>query len=174
MGRPPNSFPMPTVALVNGHAFAGGFMTAMYHDYRVMNPTRGFCCLNELEFGAPLKPPMTSIFRQKASPAAYRAIVLEAKRLSGPDALAQHLVDALGGLDAVLELVAARKLVDKGKTGVYGLLRREMYRETIGYLESHDAEEERHEGIVEAERRRVEQGKATVHDSAYATEKSKL
>lgn len=51
------TYPMPTVALMPGHAFAAGLMTAMYHDYRVFNPSRGFLCLNELEFGAPLKPP---------------------------------------------------------------------------------------------------------------------
>lgn len=49
------TYPMPTIALMNGHAFAGGLMLAMYHDYRVFNPARGFLCLNELDFGYPLK-----------------------------------------------------------------------------------------------------------------------
>jgi enoyl-CoA hydratase/carnithine racemase len=44
------TYPMPTVALLNGHAFAGGLMTAMMHDYRIMNPHKGFVCLNELDF----------------------------------------------------------------------------------------------------------------------------
>ena len=48
---------MPTIALMNGHAFAAGLMLAMFHDYRVMNPHRGFVCLNELEFGAHLPAP---------------------------------------------------------------------------------------------------------------------
>ena len=33
---------MPTIALLNGHAFAGGLMLAMHHDYRIMNPSKGF------------------------------------------------------------------------------------------------------------------------------------
>ena len=28
-------FPVPTIALVTGHAFAGGCMFALAHDYRV-------------------------------------------------------------------------------------------------------------------------------------------
>ena len=74
------TYPMPTVALVNGHAFAGALMTAMMHDYRIMNPSRGYLCLNEVELGVPLRPPMSSIFRQKTSPTTYRKLVLEAAR----------------------------------------------------------------------------------------------
>jgi enoyl-CoA hydratase/carnithine racemase len=75
------TYPMPTVALLNGHAFAGAFMVAMMHDYRIMNPHRGYLCLNELELGVPLRAPMTSIFREKVAPATYRKLVLEAARL---------------------------------------------------------------------------------------------
>src|ERR1700712_3122492 len=82
-----NRYPMPTIALLNGHAFAGGCMLAMYHDYRIFNPTRGFLCLNELDLGVPLKPAMSSIFREKLSPQTYQAMVLEAKRFNGPTAL---------------------------------------------------------------------------------------
>ncbi|KAL1877538.1 hypothetical protein VTK73DRAFT_8596 [Phialemonium thermophilum] len=131
------TYPMPTIALINGHAFAGGLMLAMHHDYRVMNPKRGFACLNELEFGAPLKPAMSGIFRVKLrDPAAYRSLVLEAHRFPGPEARDAGLVDALGETvgDVMEALVRPRRLVEKGQTGVYGLLKAEMYRECIGYL----------------------------------------
>jgi len=71
---------MPTIALLNGHAFAGALMVAMMHDYRIMNPHRGYVCLNEVELGVPLRPPMSSVFRQKVTPQTYRTLVLEAKR----------------------------------------------------------------------------------------------
>ncbi len=74
------TYPMPTIALVNGHAFAGGFMVAMMQDYRVMNPHKGYLCLNELELGVPLRPPMLSIFRAKVSAATLRKMLLEAHR----------------------------------------------------------------------------------------------
>lgn len=71
---------MPTIALVNGHAFAGGFMVAMMHDYRCMNPHKGYLCLNELELGAPLGQPMLSVFREKISHGTIRRMILEAHR----------------------------------------------------------------------------------------------
>jgi len=40
------TFPIPTVAALNGHAFAGGCLLAMAHDYRVMQTGKGFLCMN--------------------------------------------------------------------------------------------------------------------------------
>lgn len=74
------TYGMPTVALMNGHAFAGGLMLGMMHDYRVMNPHKGYLCLNEVELGAPLRPPMTAVFRMKLSGGTLRKLVLEAYR----------------------------------------------------------------------------------------------
>lgn len=164
---------MPTVAWMNGHAFAGGLMLAMHHDYRVMSADRGFCCLNELEFGAPLKPQMSAIFRVKVpSPHVYREMVLEARRYGGRDALAAGLVDAVttttsGGGDGgawpdVLALVEARKLTGKGKTGVYGLLKMEMYRECLDLLENGPREDRKDEAWFKAEDERCEKGRREV------------
>lgn len=141
-------------------------MLAMHHDYRVMSPARGFACLNELDFGAPLKPAMSAIFRAKLAAPAYRDLVLEARRFGGPEALERGIVDAVGGLeDGVLEgLVGPRGLVGKGRSGVYGVLKAEMYRECIGYLteEGHEREEERDRRGAEEEEVRREGGRRRV------------
>jgi len=156
------TYPMPTIALLNGHAFAGGLMLAMHHDYRVMNPSRGFVCVNELDFGVPLKPAMSSIFRIKTSPATYRSLVLEAHRFDGKAALAAGIVDGLGGLDEALGLVAARKLTEKGKTGIYGLMKAEMYQESVNMLseDGHVREEGRVLRMLEADEKRRGEGKS--------------
>ena len=142
-------------------------MLAMHHDYRVMNPSRGFACINELDFGVPLKPAMSGIFRAKLAPQVYRNLVLEAHRFSGPAALQAGMVDGLGGWEEVVQLVGERKLTEKGKTGIYGIMKREMYREQLGYLspEGHARSEEREmeeAGGVEDERR--EEGERRVKE----------
>ena len=155
---------MPTVALINGHAFAGGIMTAMMHDYRLMNPQRGFVCVNELEFGAPLPPPMASIFRQKVpSPQTYRAMVLEAKRFPAAQAVSAGIVDATAaGLPEALAWIAELGLTNKGRSGVYGRLKREMWRETVGLLENTGDEEEGGPEYIRAQKAREEGEKARV------------
>lgn len=143
-------YPMPTIALINGHAFAGGLMTAMMHDYRIMNPHRGFVCVNELEFGAPLPAPMAAIFRQKVpNPNTYRSMVLEAKRFNALEALKEGIVDGLGGLEETVVLIRELRLEGKPKSGVYGILKAEMWRETLGYLEEADVDDRRMEASVE-------------------------
>lgn len=153
------TFPMPTIALVNGHAFAAGIMLGMHHDYRVMNPSKGFACINELDFGVPLKPAMSAIFRLKLAPQVYRKVVLEAHRFNGKEALESGIADALGGLEEVVRLVEEKKLREKGRTGIYGLMKAEMYRETLERFltpEGHAREDERiarEQGELEDKRR---------------------
>ena len=141
-------------------------MMAMHHDYRVMSPSRGFACLNELEFGAPLMPAMSSIFRIKLRPDVYRSVVLEARRFSGPDALAAGMVDATGALEDALRLVRDRDLTKKGTTGVYDALKAEMYRESVGYLtvEGHDREEKRATEAARMEDERRDAGTRRVEE----------
>ncbi|KAL2265174.1 hypothetical protein VTJ83DRAFT_6274 [Remersonia thermophila] len=171
------TYPMPTIALMPGHAFAGGMMLAMHHDYRVMSPTRGWACINELDFGVPLKPAMSSIFRLKAAPAVYRQLVLEAHRFPGPEALAAGLVDRLGGLAEALALVRDKKLAGKARTGIYGLLKAEMYRESVallaraGYDEGERAEKER---IAREDKRRAEGERRVEELKRSGVEKAKL
>lgn len=42
-----------------------------------------------------------------------------------------------------MNLVDERKLLEKGRSGVYGILKAEMWRESLGYLEGHAENEER-------------------------------
>ena len=142
---------MPTIAWINGHAFAGGLMLAMHHDYRIFNPNRGFLCINELDFGVTLMPAMSSIFRQKLpKPSTYRDMVLEARRYVAQDALDEGLVDALGdAFEDVLKLVRERDLLSKAESGVYGDMKAEMWRESVALLDGHQANEERARDLAE-------------------------
>lgn len=156
-------FPMPTIALLNGHTFAGGLMLSMAHDYRLAPSPKGYLCLNEVLFGAPLKPPMAAIFRHKLSAPVYRTVALEAKRMSGADAVAMGLADGLcpNGLDDALALIDEKTLLDKCKAGVYGVIKAEMYNKLIKELDGAGLEQEeaRFQATQERDAERQEFGK---------------
>lgn len=46
---------MPTMAVFNGHAFAGGLILGLVHDFRIMtNDPKRAVCLSEINIGLPL------------------------------------------------------------------------------------------------------------------------
>ena len=168
---------MPTLAVMPGHAFAAGFMTAMMHDYRIMNPHRGYLCLNELDFGAPLQPPMASIFRQKvSSPNTYRTIILESKRIGALEGMKEGLLDSVGGVEEAIILVQEMRLLDRAKSGVYGRLKQEMWGETVSLLEDYKDGEQKEKADRERQKARKEQELYRVEqwESKTKTAKSKL
>lgn len=126
-------------------------MLAMFHDYRIMNPHRGYLCLNELEFDAELSPAMMSVFRAKVSNATLRALLLEAKRFNALAALESGLVDGLGGLEEAVKIMTdaegghgngARIVAMRGKGSVYGKHKEEIYRDVLAVLDVTEADEE--------------------------------
>ncbi len=168
---------MPTLAVMPGHAFAAGFMTAMMHDYRIMNPHRGYLCLNELDFGAPLQPPMASIFRQKVpSPNTFRTIVLESKRIGALEGMKEGLLDSVGGVEEAITLIQEMRLVDRAKSGVYGRLKQEMWGETVSLLEDYKDSEQKEGTDRERQQTRREQEVYRVEqwENKTKTAKSKL
>ena len=51
---------VPTMCVMNGHAYAGGFLFGLCHDYRIMHKD-GRICLSEMLRGLPLPPAFSMI-----------------------------------------------------------------------------------------------------------------
>ena len=80
------SLPIPTVAAVNGHAFAGGAMFALAHDHVLMRADRGFWCVNEVLLQLPLAPAMQALLQARLPAPTARRAILTAHRFDGPEA----------------------------------------------------------------------------------------
>jgi len=90
------TFPMATAAALNGHAFAGGGMIALAHDYRVMRCDRGFFCLPEIDLGmgVPLAAGMYAVIESRLPGPLVHEMLITGRRYGGEDALAKGIVDA--------------------------------------------------------------------------------
>ncbi len=122
------TFPMPTVAALQGHAFAAGLIFALAHDVRVMRADRGFLCLPEVTFGAVFTPGMTDLLTARMAPqAAHRAMVL-GHRFPAAEALSVGLIDEAVPEDELLgrAVAVAGSLGGHGREAV-GALKRQLY-----------------------------------------------
>ncbi len=117
------TFPVPTVAAVNGHGFGAGMMLALCHDVRVMRQDRGFLCANEIQIGLAIPDPELALFRHKMSGSAFFETVQLARRWTGPDAMAAGFVRAVAPLEGLTALAVehARRLAPLGEDrALYG------------------------------------------------------
>jgi enoyl-CoA hydratase/carnithine racemase len=131
------AFPIPTVAAVNGHAFAAGAMLALAHDFRVMRADRGFFCFPEVDIKIPLAPGMTALIKSRLSPGVFRDLILTGVRVGGFEAKEQGIVDEAVPLHEVLPRAIARATALCGKERrIYQALKRGMYAESLALLES--------------------------------------
>jgi enoyl-CoA hydratase/carnithine racemase len=112
------ALPVPTIAAVNGHAFGGGAMLAMAHDFRVMREDRGYFCFPEADIDIPFTPGMAALLQGKLTPAAAIASMTTGQRFGGPQAAELGLVDSTSPLDglraAAVERVAPLAGKDRG------------------------------------------------------------
>ncbi|WP_417373892.1 enoyl-CoA hydratase/isomerase family protein [Glutamicibacter protophormiae] len=97
------TLPMPTAAAVNGHAFGGGALLAMAHDYRVMRTERGFFCFPEVNIGIAFTEGMAALVQSKLSAAQARDAMLTGRRFDGDQAAAAGLVDEAVPVDQLVE-----------------------------------------------------------------------
>jgi enoyl-CoA hydratase/carnithine racemase len=129
------AFPLPTVAAINGHAFAAGAMLALAHDFRVMRADRGFLCLNEIDIRIPLAPGMAALVRNRLPTTLLRDVVLTGARIGGDEAARRGIVDEAAPAADVLPRAIARAaaLADKDRA-TYGALKRELYGDVLKIL----------------------------------------
>lgn len=128
-------FPVPTLAAINGHAFAAGAMLALAHDFRVMRQDRGFFCIPSVDLNISLAPGMLALIKSRLSPTVFRDVLLTGVRIGGVEARAKEIVDEIVPTDHVLSRAVSRAAVLARKDRqTYGSLKQGMVAEALDLL----------------------------------------
>ena len=131
-------YPVPSMAMINGHAFGLGAMLAVACDFRCMRDDRGYFCLPEIDLAMPLLPGMNALLKHKLAEPAYREALLTGKRYGGVEATTRGLVDFSAG-NAELAALAQQAIIalaDKDRA-TYGTLKTGLYAEIIEVIKTY-------------------------------------
>ncbi|BBZ08714.1 putative enoyl-coa hydratase/isomerase family protein [Mycolicibacterium doricum] len=122
------TFPRPTVAAVNGHAFGAGSMLAIAHDYRVMRVDRGYFCFPEVDINIPFTVGMAAMIQAKLLPQTAVTAMTTGHRYGGPEAVSAALVDETAPEPEIVTAAAARLQPIIGKDpGTLSKIKSTMY-----------------------------------------------
>jgi enoyl-CoA hydratase/carnithine racemase len=129
------TLPVPTVAAVNGHAFGGGAMLAMAHDWRVMRSDRGYFCFPEVDIRIPFTEGMSELIQAKLTPQAQVDSMTTGRRYGGDEATSYGIVDAVAEQEDLLTAASARVAHLAGKDReTLGRIKRTMYARAVAAL----------------------------------------
>ncbi|KZT72629.1 ClpP/crotonase [Daedalea quercina L-15889] len=133
------TFPIPTVAAINGHCFAAAFILALCCDYRVMtdgSSRNAWMCMNEVHFGAGWPLSFAGVLHAKVLDGrVQRKIALEGHRFTPQEALEAGLVDHLVKGDTEAVITKARQVGESVSAmavqGAWGVIKRDLYRDAL-------------------------------------------
>ena len=128
-------FPAITVAAINGHAFAGGGMLALAHDFRVMREDRGYFCLPEIDLGMPLTEGMTALIQSRLPTPICHEAVVTGRRYGGAEAQAAQIVHhALPQTDVLSSAIAIAEPLAQKDPATLSALKKGLYPRTLQKL----------------------------------------
>lgn len=107
--------PLPTVAALNGHTFAGGALFALTHDRRVMRVDRGYFCLPEVDGKIAFTPGFSDLLATRLGLATAHEAATSGRRYTATEAQQHGIVEAAAPAEELLELAIsiAASLADK-------------------------------------------------------------
>jgi enoyl-CoA hydratase/carnithine racemase len=129
------TFPVPTVAAVNGHWFGAGALFGLAHDRRVVRSDRGWFCMPEATLGVGIAVPLFEVLRATLPPPALRDVAVTARRISASEARAAGFVEEVAADDEVvaraIEWAEAHASVERHAIAD---IKSVMYSATVGIL----------------------------------------
>lgn len=119
------TYPLLTIAAINGHAFAGGAILCCAFDFRFMRSDRGFFCFPEVDLGIPFLPGMLALLRKAMPMHMVEEMTYTGIRLTAEECAEHHIVRQACHLNTLMdETLAFAKGLKKDRRIIAEMKRR--------------------------------------------------
>jgi enoyl-CoA hydratase/carnithine racemase len=134
-------YPMPVIAAINGHAFGNGALLSCTCDFRFMRSDKGFFCFPEVDVSIPFLPGMIAFARKAIPEYKYQEMVYSGRRFTASELEEHHVIrKACRDQDELMrESMDLARTFEK-KRGIFGELKKRMYKSVIQVLDKEDRE----------------------------------
>ncbi len=120
------TYPLITIAALNGHCFGGGAVFSCCFDFRFMRLDRGFFCIPVIDRGYPVLPGTRALLTGALPGYMVEELILTGRRLTGAECAAGHVVSAAYNNDELMDKVMAyARSLNKGR-GIVGEMKKVM------------------------------------------------
>jgi enoyl-CoA hydratase/carnithine racemase len=131
-------YPMPTIAAISGHAFAGGAIMCCCFDFRFMRSDRGFFCFPEVDLGIPFWPGMVAMVKKAIPRYKLEEMYYLGTRVTGTQCEEHHIVVKACPMDQLMDEVLAFAKGLKKKRAFYYAQKERMNADIIRIIDELD------------------------------------
>jgi enoyl-CoA hydratase/carnithine racemase len=128
------TYPLTTIAALNGHTFGGGAVFSCCFDFRFMRSDRGFFCIPVIDRQYPILPGTRELLHSVFTPDVVKELILTGRRLTGLECVSSHVVSAAFGNEEMMDRVMAfAKGLNKSR-GIVGEMKKVLNGPTVALI----------------------------------------
>lgn len=133
------TYPLITIAAINGHCFGGGAIFSCCFDFRFMRSDRGYFCIPLIDRKFSLLPSTRELLTSVMPMHVYRDLILTGRRVTGVECATNHVVSAAYSNDELMDKVMAYAKGLNKERSIVGEMKKAMNGH-IAKLMQHDAD----------------------------------